>query len=122
MCLLLQGILRIKRYGLFYCRTPCNAHVWVASGATKKSKQKPRGDMSQQVCKDGNCIASRSALGCLLAVSRSVFWAMEQPGSSVLPYLAEMRWLVDKPTRVSVAVSYRIRLPLGCSYVGPLRI
>ena len=74
--------------------------------------------MGVDACVVGNLIASRSALACLLSVARAVYWLTEQPGSSVLPYMAEMRWLVEKPSRLSLADGFRVRLCLGLKLYG----
>ena len=95
---LLQGILRLKPGALMCMGTPCNSHVWMCSSTTKKTKECPRGDVSVKAVWIGNMTASRSALGCLVAMARRVWWMIEQPGSSVLPYMPEMRWISNVST------------------------
>ena len=43
----------------------------------------------------GNKIACRFALGVAIAIVRQVFWAAEQPGSSVLPYVPFMQFVLN---------------------------
>ena len=131
LLLLLQSCLRIKPGGLAFFGIPCSTHVWVASGVTKKSKSNPRGDTSLKACRTGNQIASRSALAILVSVARGVHWAVEQPGSSVLPYLREYLWVSRPPSAFAdycrEAVTVRLKLGrthvlhrsvIGCAVVG----
>ena len=64
----------------------------------------------------GNMTAARSALGCLVAMARRVWWLIEQPGSSVLPYMTEMQWVFNVAPRVIPDMfprSYMARLLLA---------
>ena len=112
----LQGVLRLKPGALLCMGTPCSAHVWMCSSTTKKTQQCPRGDASVKAVRTGNMTAARSALGCLVAMARRVWWLIEQPGSSVLPYMTEMQWVFNVAPRVIPDMfprSYMARLLLA---------
>ena len=113
--LMLQTVMRLKPgKGLLFCGPPCNSHVWMSSGTTKKSKSNPRGDVTVEACKAGNMIAARTACAILVAVMRGCYWALEQPGSSVLPFLAPIRHALDKPYSMGLQLAFFVRLFLVC--------
>ena len=69
---------------------PCSGQIWISSGSTGKSREDPRGDITQPCTQLANKLACRFALVALLCLVRQVWWLAEQPGSSVarhLPYL-----------------------------------
>lgn len=90
----LQYILRMKPGSLLFAGVPCSGHVWISQGSTGKSKENPRGNTSKKCARDANRIACRFSLAALLATVRQVLWMVEQPGSSVLPYLHYIAYLL----------------------------
>ena len=90
----LQYILRMKPGSLLFAGVPCSGHVWISQGSTGKSKANPRGNVSKKCTREANRVACRFSLAALLATVRQVLWLVEQPGSSVLPYLPYMLYLL----------------------------
>lgn len=93
--LCLQYVLRLKLGSLLWCGLPCSLHVWISRGTSGKSRANPRGVNESGVTLHecvgiANCIAARFGLIAVLCLVRQVWWAIEQPVSSVamwLPYL-----------------------------------
>lgn len=105
----LQYILRMKPGSLLFAGVPCSGHVWISQGSTGKSKNNPRGNMSKQCTRDANKIACRFSLAAILAAVRQVLWLVEQPGSSVLPYLPYITYLLRLDTVSSSFMMGRIQ-------------
>ena len=88
-----QLIMRLKVGGLLWSGTPCSTWVWIARSSTGRSRGNPLGRADQPCVSDANITASRVALLVLLAVARGCCWAIEQPGSSLLPEHPRMQML-----------------------------
>ena len=93
--LMLQYVLRVVPGGMLFSGVPCNGHVWISRGSTGKSRQNPIGDTQQACTRTANQIASRWALGALVGCVRAVLWVVEQPGSSLLPRLPWVHYLMQ---------------------------
>ncbi|CAJ1365204.1 unnamed protein product [Effrenium voratum] len=89
----IQYTLRCKVGSLFWSGLPCSAHVWISRGTTCKSKVDPRGDVTKPSVAMGNLLCARNCLLLLLCACRQVWWALEQPSSSVAPLLPYLRWI-----------------------------
>ena len=83
----LQYTMRIMKGGLLFAGLPCSSHVWISRGTSKRSRADPRGDLTVDMTRFGNMFASRFGLICLICIVRSVFWACEQPNTSLAMYL-----------------------------------
>ena len=91
----IQYILRLKVGALLFSGLPCSLHVWIAKGTSLKTRDNPRGTLLDgsytfECVRLANMIACRYALCVLICIVRAVWWATEQPSSSLaqfLPYL-----------------------------------
>ena len=113
MVLLVQSILRVKPLGLVGAGVPCSPHVWVSSGTSGKTKANPRGN-GGYLATLGNMVVARVAVCLLIACVRKVYWYIEQPGSSVMPYLHEVLHLLAAPAELGLASAQKVRLRLAC--------
>ena len=96
MISMLLSILRVRPEGTVSFGVPCGPHVWVAQGSTGKSKENPRGNPDRNyACFKGNLVATRAAVCICLTMARGCLWFIEQPGSSVMPYLKCMRHILS---------------------------
>lgn len=87
--------MRCKVGSLAFMGLPCSAHVFMSSGTTRKSRSNPRGDMTTSCGRHGNLLASRTAILVLVCVARRVWWGVEQPATSVAPFLHYMDWAIN---------------------------
>lgn len=78
-------VLRLEAAGLLWGGVPCSSYVWIARGHTERSRTNIMGNNHPAVLL-GNCMTSRFCLLILIALARNVHWAIEQPGSSLMPY------------------------------------
>ena len=108
MLLLIQYVLRVRPGGLVQAGIPCSSHVWMTRSDTGKSREFPHGHNDTEFCRDGNCVAARVAATLLICVVTRVFFSIEQPSSSVMPFLSYMRVLLRQSSGRS------IRLQLVC--------
>ena len=113
MVVLIQYVLRVRPAGLIAAGIPCNGHVWLSSSGTGKSKDCPHGHNQSDVCKLANLIACRAAAVLMIAITRGVYFTIEQPGSSVMIWLSYMQHILMK------SVGKSVRLMLVCSYYMP---
>ena len=84
---------RIRRKGLMFCGLPCNSHSYMSSSVHQRSESLPFGNEMTSLVVVGNLLAYRTILLILLAISRSVAWALENPGGSkclCLPAFAKL--------------------------------
>ena len=93
ICLL--NVLRCREGALCFMGLPCSAHVFMSMGTTGKNRANPRGDMTVATTKMGNLLAARTALLICVCLARKVFWGIEQPASSVAPYLQYLDWVIN---------------------------
>ncbi|CAK9090432.1 Uncharacterized protein SCF082_LOCUS42649 [Durusdinium trenchii] len=62
----------------------CSTFVAVSRGSTLRSRTRPLGRTDSQAVRDGNLLAARAVLLCLLCSCKAMFWVLEQPGSSIM--------------------------------------
>ena len=82
-----QYLLRMAPGSLLYSGLPCSLHVWMSRGTSGKSRDNPRGNVSQNAVRIANLIASRFAMLLLVCCVRQIWHLTEQPASSVAKYL-----------------------------------
>ena len=61
---------------------PCNSHSFMTSSVHKRWALMPHGDEGEQLVVNGNAIAYRTTLLIVLALARSIQWAVENPSGS----------------------------------------
>lgn len=93
--LALKNTLRVRHNGLLWCGVPCSSWVWISMATTKRTMPGHgiMGDPGLECVECANTIAARTALLVMVALIRGIWWAAEQPGSSVLkdtPYLSHV--------------------------------
>ena len=88
-------VLRMKPGALLHIGLPCNGFIFMSSSVHKRSKEAPLGDMSRPSVVRSNCIFHRTVLLMYLALARRVYFFLEQPRSSVIPYMAAMQELLS---------------------------
>ena len=88
-------VLRMKPGALLHIGLPCSNFVWMSSSVHMRSKEAPLGDMSKPSVVRSNCIFERVVLLIYLALARRVWFFLEQPRSSVIPYMAAMQELLS---------------------------
>ena len=142
---LLQYCLRMKKGALFFGGAPCSAHVWISRSGTHKSRQNPLGHLRLISCSMaslhhhdpssslvvlvsrtqlrygeaadiGNAIACRWALACLVVTIRQCVWVTEQPGSSLLPCLPFILFIMRLNAFGSFPGGGIISLWLACTH------
>jgi hypothetical protein len=86
---------RIQRKGLMFCGLPCNSHSYMSSSVHQRSEGLPFGNEMTGLVVVGNLLAYRTVLLILLAISRSVVWALENPGGSKCLYLPAFAKLLE---------------------------
>lgn len=94
---------------------PCSLLVFISRGTSKRNVYPHgiMGDPDSEVTKLSNLVLSRFCLLVLVAISRNVFWAIEQPSSSLLPqtpyysYLLNLSQLNTVFIRMSAALELR---------------
>jgi hypothetical protein len=82
----IRNTLRIVEGGLLYGGVPCNSFIFMNSANTQRTDLNPLGNKSSPAVNTGNMLASRFMLLVLIALSRKVYWFVEQPGSSKLKH------------------------------------
>ena len=93
--LCLQNVLRCRVGALSFMGLPCSSHVFMSMGTTGKNRKAPRGDMTVECTRLGNMLAARTAILICICLARQVYWAVEQPASSVAPYLHYLDWALN---------------------------
>jgi hypothetical protein len=91
----LRGILKVRRGGLLWGGVPCGPFVFISSGTTKRTRANPEGDGAVECVRIGNVLAARFCLLALVGICRGVWFCVEQPASSVMPYFPPMKALLD---------------------------
>lgn len=74
----------------------CSTWVSICRATTLRSFFDPCGNQNLKCVVDGNGMASREALTCLLVMALFGFWCIEQPSSSLLFRHPRMQWLCEK--------------------------
>ena len=88
--LAIQRVLRIRRGGLLWLGVPCGSFCWMAKATHQRSSENPLGRQDLASVELGNLLSCRAILLVMIAISRGVFWFIEQPSLSALeffPYL-----------------------------------
>ena len=85
--------LSVSPRGTMWFGVPCSTFIWIARGHTRRSKTHPVGDTSRADVRDVNLLVQRVGLLLRLLALRQVFFVIEQPASSVLFYLPDLRAL-----------------------------
>ena len=80
----LTVLLSVSPNGLLWLATVCSTWVFMSRSTTGRSSGDPLGCSRHATVDDGNIQAGRSALLALVAMCRGVFWALEQPHSSIM--------------------------------------
>ena len=83
-------VLSVSCRGLVHVGHPCASFVWISRSRTKRSRRAPLGDLRNPSVKTANLLSARTVLLLALCVVRRVFWTLEQPGSSLLPYVPSL--------------------------------
>ena len=79
-------VLRVKEKGLLHVGMPCASFVWISRSRHRRTAEAPFGDETQPNVLKANQILGRVALLLVLATVRKIWWLIEQPKSSMLPY------------------------------------
>ena len=83
--------LRLRPRALQWFATVCSTWVWVSRGTTWRSEDAPEGPKTlrhrTKRVKEANMQVSRMMLLACVAVSRRARWALEQPATSLMPYM-----------------------------------
>ena len=95
LLLALQQTLRLQRSGLLWMGPPCSSFGFMASSCHKRTMVQPMGDTTRQFVRTGNLLSSRATLLALVALSRSVFYFLENPGQTMLEYFPYVRFLMS---------------------------
>lgn len=125
----IQKVLRIRRGGLLWLGVPCASFCWMASSTHQRTQANPLGKQDFESVRVGNLLCARAILLLLLAISRRVYWFLEQPSLSALqmfPYLQYamrlktlncefmdnkmVRWLLSLHINVTIFISYMYML------------
>ena len=91
----LKAILRLKPGALLFAGLPCSLLIFISRGTSKRNccGYDIFGDPENEATCKSNLMLARFALLVMVAISRDVFWACEQPASSLaskVPYLAHI--------------------------------
>ncbi|CAL1130604.1 unnamed protein product [Cladocopium goreaui] len=62
----------------------CSSWVFLSRGSTLRSASRPLGRSDSKAVEDGNILAARALVLCLLASAKAMFWCLEQPASSLM--------------------------------------
>ena len=76
----------------------CASWVSICRATTLRSFFAPCGDESSKFVMEGNGMAAREALLCLLVAALFGSWCIEQPSSSLLFRHPRMQWLCQQMT------------------------
>ena len=61
-----------------------NLHTLRSRGSTLRSRTRPLGRKDSGAVRDGNVLAARALVLCILAAAKGCFWLLEQPASSIM--------------------------------------
>ena len=113
----LQYCLRLRAGALMFCGLPCGSHVWISRGTSGRSQACPRGNVDCEFTSTGNEQAARLALMILLCTVRLVYWACEQPHSSLVPKLPYIEWVMNlNRVHPSLDAARLVKLCLNSNY------
>ena len=86
-------VLATQCQGLNWFATVCSSWVWMSRATTRRSRQDIYGRVDLPSCHAGNIQTARSALLMLLCACRHVWWALEQPATSLMEHHPAMKHL-----------------------------
>lgn len=95
-CKFIQVCLRLIPLGAMICGPPCGSYVWVNRHTSRRSKKRPLGDCSKLYVRQNNTICSRLVMLAFLATCRTAYVAVEQPSSSLMPWMYYWIWMAQK--------------------------
>jgi len=87
-------MLRVVPNGLLWGGCPCSSYVFISSSACQRKPGNRSGNLNCTSVRVGNLLCSRFCLLALLATARSVFWLVEQPGTSCMTSYFRMAHLI----------------------------
>ena len=62
----------------------CSTWVFMSRGSTLRSVASPLGRSDSESVRIGNLLAARAIILLLIASAKSIFWILEQPGTSIM--------------------------------------
>ena len=105
-------VLRVKEKGLLHVGMPCSSFVWISRSRHRRTAEAPFGDETQPNVLKANEILGRVALLLVLATVRKIWWLIEQPKSSMLPYCPNVRAVMAMAGNVVPTVLHGLLGPL----------
>ena len=87
-------VMTMEPDALAWFATVCSTWVWISRSSTGRNIDRPlgRGDLSSDSSLElGNCMVARTAVLMVLAAARHSWWALEQPGGSLMEHHPAMR-------------------------------
>ena len=92
------AVLALVPFGFCWLGPPCSLFIWRSSGTTKRSHQRPRGNLRLRIVRSANRIAARVLQLLKLCTLRRVQWVVEQPMTSMIFMLPRwQQWLSTRP-------------------------
>ena len=93
----LKCVLRLSPGSLLWGGVPCSLLIFISRGTSKRNVGQfdLMGDPNSEATVLSNRILSRFALLVLIAICRDVWWACEQPQSSLLPATPYFAYLLN---------------------------
>ena len=104
----IKGTLRLKEFSLLWGGVPCSLLVFI-SMATSGRHLNIMGYEDREPVATSNLLLARFCLLAILQTARNGYWAVEQPGSSVLKDTPYMEMLMDQT--VAAVKTFFCRLP-----------
>ena len=103
----LQGLRHMARGGLAWFAPPCSSWIWLSRGSTRRSALNPRGARRYRKVREANKLCRRLIYLLEYLVAKGVFFAIEQPVTSLM-------WLY-RPLRRSLKRwnVFEVCIPLG---------
>jgi len=87
-------MLRVVPNGLLWGGVPCSSFIFISSSTCQRKKGDRTGNIGVTSVRVGNILCSRFCLLAMLATARSVFWLVEQPGTSCMTSYVRMAQLI----------------------------
>ena len=87
-------VLRLRPRALLHVGLPCSNYIWISRSVHGRSQADPYGNLAKRSVQTANTILGRVVLLICLATVRRVWWTLEQPKSSVVPFVTSMRRLL----------------------------
>jgi hypothetical protein len=88
-------MLRVVPNGLLWGGVPCSSYIFISSATCQRKKGSRTGNVAVTSVRMGNVLCSRFCLLAMLATARSVFWLVEQPGTSCMTSYFRMAQLIQ---------------------------